>query len=42
MDPTPGAQPPEEKGRAKLREPHRSRPDDVVDGELRFTIRETG
>ena len=42
-NPTPGAQPPEETGRAKLREPHRVAAGMLALTEsLRFTIRETG
>jgi molybdopterin-dependent oxidoreductase alpha subunit len=42
-NPTPGAQPPEEIGRAKLREPHRVAAGMLaLEESLRFTIRETG
>jgi len=42
-DPTPGAQPPEERDRAKLREPHRVAAGmTALTESLRFTIRETG
>ncbi len=41
--PTPGAQPPPEKGRAKLREPHRVAAGmRALTDSLKFTIRETG